>query len=62
MLLETFHKSLIRIIQKRLSKVLIEKKVLKGLNFAGLEGESISIPIHILHNLMEDAKQNKKEI
>ena len=62
MLLETFHKSLVRIIQKRLSKVLIEKKVLKGLNFAGLEGESTSTPIHILHNLMEDAKQNKKEM
>jgi len=62
MLLETFRKSLVRIIQKRLSKVLLEKKILRGLNFAGLEGESTITPIHILHNLIEDAKQQKREM
>ena len=62
MLLETFHKSLVRIIQKRLSKVLLEKKVLRGLNFTSFEEESISTLIHLLHNLIEDTKQNKKEM
>jgi hypothetical protein len=62
MLIETFRKSLVRIVQKRLSKVLKEKKVLKGFNFAGLEGESTTTPIYILHNLIEDAKQHKKEM
>ena len=62
MLLETFRKSLVRIVQKRMSQVLIRYKVLKGLNFAGLPGESTSSPIHILNNLMEDAKQKNKEM
>ena len=62
MLLETFYKSLVRIIQKRLSKVLLEKKVLRGLNFTSLEEENISTLIHLLYNLIENTKQNKKEI
>jgi hypothetical protein len=62
MLLETFRKSLVRVVQKRLSKVMINRNILKGFNFAGLEGESTTVPIHILHNLMEDAKQEKKEM
>ena len=40
----------------------MDMKILKGANFAGLEGESTAAPIHILHNLMEDAKQGKKEM
>ncbi len=62
MLLETARKSLVRIIQKRLGKVIKEKQILKGLNFMGLEGENTFTPIHILHNLIEDAKQHNKEM
>src|SRR2546430_2559275 len=62
MLLETFFKRLVKIIQKRLSKVLLKKKILRKLNFTSLEGENTFILIHLLYNLIEDAKQNKKEI
>jgi exonuclease III len=61
MLLETCRKTLVRIIQKRLSKVLVEHKILKGMNFAGLPGESTYSPIHTINNLLEDAKQKNKE-
>ena len=61
MLLETFRKSFVRIIQKRLSKIFTEHRILEGLNFAGLPGKSTSSPIHIVNNLVEDAKQKKIE-
>jgi ribonuclease HI/exonuclease III len=61
MLLETFRKSLVRIIQIRLSGILVKHKILKGMNFAGLPGESTSSPIHIINNLLEDAKQKNRE-
>jgi exonuclease III len=61
MLLETFRKSLVRIVQKRLSNVLVKHRILKGMNFAGLPGESTSSPIHIINNLLEDAKQKNRE-
>jgi hypothetical protein len=61
MLLETFRKSLVRIVQKRMSKVLVEHNILRGLNYAGLPGESTNSPIHIINNLMEDAKCKHKE-
>jgi hypothetical protein len=61
MLLETCRKTLVRIIQKRMSKVLVEHKILRGMNFAGLPGESTSSPIHTINNLLEDAKQKNRE-
>ena len=36
--------------------------MLKGPNYAGLLGDSISSPIHIMNNLLEDARQKNKEI
>jgi hypothetical protein len=62
MLLETFRKLVVRIIQRRLSKVLVEKSILKGANFAGLPEESTAAPIHILNNVIEDAIQKNHEI
>ena len=62
MLLETFRKLVVRIIQKRLCKVIVQKKILKGANFAGLPEESTMAPIHILNNVIEDAIQKNNEL
>ena len=62
MLLETFRKLVVRIVQKRLSKVLVERQILKGANFAGLSSESTMAPIHVLNNVIEDAIQKEKEL
>ena len=62
MLLEMFRKLVVRIIKKRLCKVIVQKKILKGANFAGLPEESIMAPIHILNNVIEDAIQKNNEL
>src|SRR5947208_4722465 len=62
MLLETFRKLVIRIIQKRLYKVIVQKKILKGANFAGLSEKSTIALIHILNNVIEDAIQKNNEL
>ena len=36
--------------------------MLEGPNYAGLPGDSTSSPIHIMNNLLEDARQKNKEI
>ena len=56
-LLEIFRKSLVHIVQKRLSSVLIEHKILRDYNFAGLPGESTGVPIHVIGNILEEAKE-----
>jgi hypothetical protein len=61
-LLETMRKCLTRIINKRLSKVIKEREILKGLNYAGLPGCSTEEPIHIVNALVEEAKEEKKEL
>jgi ribonuclease HI len=61
-LLETFRKNVVRIVQKRLSRVLMEHNILKGLNYAGLPGLSTTAPIHIMNNVLEEAIQKKKEL
>ena len=62
MLLETFRKLVVRIVQKRLSKVFVKKQILKEANFAGLPNESTMTPIHILNNIIEDTIQKEKEV
>ena len=62
MLLETFRKLVVKIVQRRLSKVFIEKQVLKKTNFASLLNKSTIAPIHILNNIIEDAIQKEKEL
>ena len=62
MLLETFRKLVIRIIPKKLCKVIVQKKILKGTNFIRLSEESIIVLIHILNNIIEDAIQKNNEL
>ena len=62
MLLETFRKLVVRIIQKRLCKVIVQKKILKDANFAGLPEESTMALIHILNNVIKDAIQKNNEL
>ena len=57
-----FRKLVVRIVQKRLSKVFIEKQILKGTNFTRLPSESTIAPIHVLNNIIEDAIQKEKEL
>ncbi|KAF0420588.1 reverse transcriptase [Gigaspora margarita] len=61
-LLDTFRKSIVRIIQKILNKIFTEKHIRKELNFAGLPGNSTSTPIHIVNNLIEYVKEEKIEM
>src|SRR5262249_23466548 len=53
LLLETFRKMVVRVLNNRLGKTLKEKKVLKGRNFAGLPEESTSAPIQLINCMME---------
>ena len=51
-----------RIVINKLTKVIEEKKILRGRNFAGLPGEGTASPIHLLGCLIEEAKEKKKEL
>src|SRR5437868_7456118 len=61
-LLEVFRKTVVRVITQRLDLILVKHKVLEGPNYAGLSGDSTSSPIHIMNNLLEDARQKDKEV
>jgi hypothetical protein len=61
-LLETFRKCMTKIFTRRLVKVIRERDILKGPNFAGLPGNSTETPIHILNAIVEDAKEKNKEL
>jgi hypothetical protein len=61
-LLEVARKCFTKIITNRLAKICKENNILKGPNFAGLPRESTSEPIHLLNNICEDARENKKEL
>ena len=61
-LLEAFRKTVVRIITQRLDYILVKHRVLEGPNFARLSGDSISSPIHIINNLLEDTRQKDKEV
>ena len=41
---------------------MVEKEILKGLNFAGLFRCSIAEAIHLVEIIVEEAKENRKEL
>jgi exonuclease III/ribonuclease HI len=61
-LLETFRKAVVRIITHRLDKIIVKHNILQGPNFAGLSGDSTAGPIHIMNNIIEDARQKNNEL
>ena len=61
-LLETPRKALISMLNRRFTKILVEKKVLKGNQFAGLPLQSTFEPIRILNEIIQDATENNKEL
>ena len=61
-LLETLRKCTTKILTNRLTQVFTKRKILKGPNFTGLSGNSTEEPVHIINTLMEDAKDNNKEL
>src|SRR5579859_6746661 len=47
----------------RLTKILVKNKnVLGEHNYAALPGSSTLEPMHVLNNVIEDARENKKEL
>src|ERR1051325_8528817 len=61
-LLETTRKAMIRLLNNRLAKIMVDHQVLKGNQFAGLPGTSTFEPLHILNEIVQDAKEQKQEI
>ena len=61
-LLECLRKLTVRVINTRLARLCLEHNILRGPNFGGLPGGHTKTPIHVLHNVMEDAKNNKKAL
>src|SRR4051812_17098785 len=61
-LIETTKKILTKILTSRLNKILVKNEILKGNNCAALPGTSTHEPLHILNNIMEDAREKKKEL
>ena len=61
-LLETCRKIFTKIITRRLSKVMIDNPILNVNNWAALPGGRTHDPINILNNVMEEAREFKKEL
>lgn len=59
-LIKTGRKLCNKIITKRLTRILKINNILKGDNYAALEGESTLIKI--LNNMLQEAFERKKEI
>ena len=61
-LLETTRKAIVKLINKRLMDIFTTHNVLQGLNFAGLPHKSTFEPLRLLDNILQDAKDNDKEL
>ena len=45
-----------------MTRVFVEREILKGPNYAGLPVNSTKQPIHILNMVMEEAQEKNKEV
>ncbi|GES89333.1 RNA-directed DNA polymerase from mobile element jockey-like isoform X1 [Rhizophagus clarus] len=61
-LLEVVRKIFTKFISTQLSDILQDHNVLCYANYCGLKGESTASPIRLINNLIEDAKENSKEL
>ncbi|GES97032.1 reverse transcriptase family protein [Rhizophagus clarus] len=61
-LLETPQKAFINLLNRRLSRILKNNNVLKGNQFTALPGNSIFEPIRMINEIIQDAKENNKEL
>ncbi|GBC08839.1 hypothetical protein RclHR1_08410012 [Rhizophagus clarus] len=61
-LLETPWKAFISLLNRRLSRILKNNNVLKGNQFAALPGNSTFEPICMINEILQDAKENNKEL
>src|ERR1051325_8820754 len=62
LLLKCGRKLIVKIFTNRLSHICNEHQVLQGFNFAALKGGSTATPIHTINNIIEDARETKKEL
>ena len=61
-LIEHVRKIYTKILTNKLNQVFSQHPILSPYNYVALPGNSTSIPIHILNNLIEDANCNYKEL
>src|SRR6266498_1931297 len=61
-LLKTTCKAFVSILNKRLANIFVKNNVLKGNQFAGLPGKSTFEPIRIMNEIIQDAKEEKKDL
>ncbi|GES88564.1 RNA-directed DNA polymerase from mobile element jockey-like [Rhizophagus clarus] len=61
-LLETPRKAFISLLNRHLSRILKNDNVLKGNQFAALPGNSTFEPIRMINKIIQDAKENNKEL
>src|SRR3954469_23420748 len=61
-ILDTIRKMLTKLLTNCLSDILSLHQVLKGLNFCGLKGEDTTIPLHVINDVIEHAKEKQLEL
>src|SRR5437868_11757887 len=61
-LIETFCKTVVRVIIQRLNKIIVKYNILEGPNYVGLSGNSTASLVHIMNNILEDARQKNNEL
>ena len=61
-LIETFYKTVVRVLTQRLDKIMVEHNILEGPNYADLSGNSTASLVHIMNNILEDARQKNNEL
>src|SRR4051812_40708140 len=53
---------MVKILNNRLSNILVAEKVLQHNQFAGLPGGSTLSPITVVQHIIDDARENNKEL